>query len=80
LKFPLSVATLIVDSPLPGGPLTGAIVGLGVIDGLGVVTGVGLDVDVGVGEGVGEGDGIRVTMEEGSSVKLFLFILFLYIE
>lgn len=52
VKFPFSVATLIVESPLPGGPETG--VGVGLIVGVGVVdcVGVGVGVSVGVGLGV----------------------------
>jgi hypothetical protein len=49
---------VIVESPLPGGPLTGTEVGFGVTDGLGVTTGAGLGVGVGDAVGVGEGDGV----------------------
>lgn len=46
-KFPFSVATVIVLSPVPGGPETGF--GMGDKEGLGLDVGVGCPAEVGVG-------------------------------
>ncbi len=70
LKFPFSVATFIVESPLPGGPLTGESVGLGVTTGFMVGIGVGARV------GNGLGDGERVGTAVGSGVFVAVVITF----
>ncbi len=65
-KLPRSVATVMREYPLPGGPDTGGGVGvvmgvlIGVGLGFGVGEGVSVGVDVGVGDSVGEGVGVKV--------------------
>jgi hypothetical protein len=61
-KFPFSVATVIFDNPVPGGPETaGGEVGFGVGTSVGI--GVGVAVGSGVGLGSGLGVGARMSME-----------------
>jgi hypothetical protein len=67
-KFPFSVATVIFDNPVPGGPETvGDEVGFGVGTrvgfGVGVDDGAGVTVGSGVGLGSGLGVGARMSME-----------------
>ena len=80
LKFPFSVATFIVDKPLPGGPLTGTEVGLGVVDGftVGLVVGFGDGKSVGEGEGDGDEDGVITGSEDGNEdgLRPTMFVLY----
>lgn len=72
VKFPLGVATLRVESPVPGGPEYGGAVGLG--EGVGVVVGIGVGVGVGgMGAGVaaGRGDNSGRALWFGGFLKLF---------
>lgn len=67
LKLPFSVPTVIVLKPVPGGPLTGLTVGVGLLEGDGLIVGVGVGVgvEVRVGVGVGVGVGKKAVKGEG---------------
>jgi hypothetical protein len=62
-KFPFSVATVIRLNPDPGGPETGA--GVGIVDGLTVGVGVGVGLTVGVVVGVNIGVELGVMVGSG---------------
>ena len=73
LKFPLSVATVIVERPLPGGPLTGLGVGFGITDGLMVGVEMGDGFKVGVGDGEDGWIGVEITI--GKATEKFVLII-----